>query len=136
MKNDGNKADLLRHQEVLTAMETELAKLERKRERLFDSYEDGAYTREEFIERKQKHTAQIDSLKSKIQEVKQAAPEPVDYEERIVTLHSLIDCINDTTIDGKDKNVFLKQYISRITYDVIDYGINKGGKAVLDVFLK
>lgn len=48
----------------------------------------------------------------------------------------MIDCIRDPEIDAKAKNDFLKRFIERIDYDVIDYGHCKGGKVVLDVFLK
>lgn len=137
-KNGNDQSELVRHNEMIKAMETELKKQEAKKRRLFDSWEadDGTYTRDEFIERKQMYAATIDNLKAKIQAEKKAAPAPVDYEERIVTLHSMIDCIKNPELSAKDKNDFLKKYIEKIDYDVIDYGVNKGGKPVLDVYLK
>lgn len=136
MQNSSDQSEIIRHQELITAMEAELSKREVKRKRLFDAYEDGSYTRDEFIERKNHHNIAIDELKKQIEEAKASAPEPIDYSAKIVTLHSLIDCIRDPEIDAKAKNDFLKQFIDRIDYDVIDYGQCKGGKVVLDVFLK
>ena len=122
----------------IEALEAELAKQEKKKRRLFDSWEadDGTYTRDEFIERKQMYANQIDSIKNSIEELRRSTPEPIDYSEKIITCHQMIDCILDPSIEGKDKNDFLKKYISKIKYDVIDYGFGKGGKPVLDVFLK
>lgn len=138
MKNDHGADELIRHQEKIQAMEAELVKQEKKKRRLFDSWEsdDGTYTKEEFIERKQLYAKTIETLKEEISKAKEAMPEPVDYKEQIVTLHALIDCIKNPDLDAKAKNDFLKQHIEKIIYDVIDYGTNKGGKPVLTVILK
>lgn len=138
MENGNDQAEVVRHQEMIAAMEKELEKQESRKMKLMDSWEseDGMYTKDEFIERKQMYTATIEKLKEQIQEAKKAAPAPVDYSERIVSLHAMIDCIQNPNISAKEKNVFLKKFIEKITYDVIDYGKRRGGKAVLEVFLK
>lgn len=136
MESDDNKDERAKHQAMLDSMEAELAKMERKRKKLFLDYEDETYTRDEFIERKQHYNQIIDELKKQIQEAQNAFPEPVNYSEQIVNLHAMIDCVKDPDISAKKKNDFLKQYIDRITYDAIDYGRSKGGKPVLEVFLK
>lgn len=135
--SDSNKEELQRHLEMVAAMETELEKTERKKRRLFDSWEadDGTYTRDEFIERKAMYTKTMDDLKVKISEAKKNAPAPVDYSERIVTLHQAIDCIQDPNISPKDKNAFLKKVIARIEFDSIDHGRGRGGTPILDVYL-
>lgn len=136
MESDDNKDERAKHQAMLDSTEAELAKMERKRKKLFADYEDETYTRDEFIERKQHYNQIIDELKKQIQEAQKAFPEPVDYSEQIVNLHAMIDCVKDPDISAKKKNDFLKQYVDRITYDAIDYGKRKGGKPVLEVFLK
>ena len=138
MESGHDNTELIRHQEMLSAMEKELATQEKKKRKLFDSWEaeDGTYTKEEFIERKQMYTATIEALKAKIKEAKESAPEPVDYAEQIINIRRLIDCVKDPDLDAQAKNDFLKQFIERIDYDVIDYGKNRGGKPVLDVYLK
>ena len=82
------------------------------------------------------YTQEIESLKERIAEAKTTAPEPVDYEEKIVNIHAMIDCIKDPEIDVESKNSFLKQFVDSITYDVIDLGRGKGGIPVLNVFMK
>lgn len=131
-------ADADRHADIIAAMEHELSKQERMKKRLFESWEadDGTYTKEEFIERKQMYTATIDDLKIKIAEAKRNTPAPVDYAEQIITIRALIDCINNPEIDAEAKNQFLKRFIDKITFDAIDLGKGKGGEAVLDVYLK
>lgn len=136
MACDDNKAEMEAHRIRLTTMETELAKLERKRKNLFADYEDDVYTRDEFIERKLHYNEKIDGIKKQIQEARKSTPEPVDYSEQIVNIHAMIQCVNNDNLSVKQKNNFLKQFISKITYDAIDYGPRKGGKAILEVFLK
>lgn len=133
---DDSKDDRAKHQVMLDSMEAELAKMERKRKKLFADYEDEVYTRDEFIERKQHYAKLIDDIKKQVQEAHNAFPEPVDYSEQIVNLHAMIECIKDPNTSAKKKNDFMKQFIDRITYDAIDYGQGKGGKPILEVFFK
>lgn len=127
-----------RHKAALEALEGELKKQEQKKRRLFDSWEadDGTYTKEEFIERKQMYTHTIDKLKQQIQDFKESTPKPVNYEEQITTLHAAIDTLKNPDIDAKEKNIFLKKVIEKITFDSIDHGQNKGATPVLDIYLK
>lgn len=136
MRNDTNAAERSRHAEMIRTMEAELEKLERKRRKLFDDYEDEVYSKDEFIERKQIYAQSIDALKEQIREAKANLPEIVDYSEKIITLHQMIDMIQDPNVPTHAKNEFLTEYIEDIKYDAIDYGQNKGGKPVLDVILK
>ena len=39
-------------------------------------------------------------------------------------------------MSASEKNDFLKAYIEDIKYDVVDYGMGKGGKPILEVILK
>lgn len=134
--NDTARDEMAAHQNMIAVMEKELEKMERKRKNLFADYEDGTYTKEEFIERKQHYASSIEALKENIRIANESMPEPVDYEEKIVHIHQVIDCIRNPDISAKEKNVFLKQYIDTIKYDAIDYGRRRGGKPVLDVYLK
>ena len=136
METDDNTAEVAKHQAQLDAMQAALAKSERKLKKVHMDYHDEVYTRDEFIEWKQYYIREIEEIKKQIQEAQEAFPEPVDYAEQIVNLHAMIDCIKDPDITAKKKNDFLKQFIDRVTYDSIDYGRNKGGKVILEVFLK
>ena len=138
MTNEHATREADNHAILIDGMEKELAKQEAKKRRLFDSYEsdEGIYTREEFIERKQMYTASIDALKAQIKEMKANSPLPIDYTGKIVTLHKLIDMLKDDNISGKAKNDFLKTVVEKIEYDVIDFGRNKGGKPIIEIHPK
>ncbi|MGM9682016.1 MAG: zinc ribbon domain-containing protein, partial [Eubacteriales bacterium] len=135
---DNEQAELIRHRAAIDAMEAELARLEKQKRRLFDSWEaeDGMYTKDEFIERKQRYAVAIDNIKKQIREAKETTPEPVNFDEQITNLHAMIECIRNPNIPAKEKNDFLKQFIDVIKYDAIDYGRKKGGKPVLEIVLK
>lgn len=130
--------EIKRHQATLESLESELKKQEQKKRRLFDSWEadDGVYTKEEFIERKQMYAHTIEKLEKQIKDFKANAPKPVNYEEKIATLHELIETLNDPNKDAKAKNDFMKKVVDRIDFDSIDYGRNKGAKPVLDIHLR
>lgn len=135
-RENGNASDRLRHLEMIQSMEAELSKMERKRKKLFDDYEDEVYTRDEFIERKQKYARDIGNLTEEIRLAKENLPQAIDCSERITTIHKLIDTIADENLSAAEKNDFLKGYIEDIEYDVVDYGMRKGGKPILKVILK
>lgn len=137
MESQNDQHEVQRHQDAIKAMEAELIKIENRKRKLMDSWEsdEGLYTRDEFIERKQMYTRSADELKEKIQEAKKNAPEPIDYSVKIANIHSIIDCLRDDEISAAEKNVFLKQYIERIDYDIVDFGERRGGKPVLDIYL-
>ena len=135
-ETDDNQAEIAKHQAQLDAMKAALEKSERKLKRVHMDYHDEVYTRDEFIEWKNYYTNEIEEIKKQIQEALNAFPEPVDYAEQILNLHAMIECIKDPDLSAKAKNDFLKQFIDRITYDSIDYGRNKGGKVILEVFFK
>ena len=138
LQNDHNDQEAIRHQERIDAMKAELAKQEKRRRKLFDSWEseDGMYTREEFIERKLMYNTAIDTLKTQIEEAEKTSPAQVDFEERIATLHRLIDCLKDDSIAAQEKNIFMKQVVGKIMFDSIDNGYGKGATPVLTVYLK
>ena len=138
MDNHTAEDEASRHQAALEALEGELKKQEQKKRRLFDSWEadDGTYTKEEFIERKQMYAHTIDKLNQQIKDFKENTPKPVNYEERITTLHAVIDALNNPDVDATAKNIFLKSVFEKITFDSIDHGQNKGATPVIDIYLK
>ena len=127
-----------RHQEMIQSMEAELEKLKARKMRVMESWEadDGMYTRDEYIERKKMYSDQIEQLTARINEEKKNTPAPVNYEQQIVNIHAAIDCIKDDSLNAQAKNDSLKEHIEKITFDVVDLGRGKGGKPILEVFLK
>ena len=136
LTNDEEQRLARQHIETVQAMEAELIKLEKKREQLFEFLESGIYTKEEFIERKQILTDRVNTAKDGLEEYKARVPAPVDYREKIVRLTECLDALKDPEVSAQHKNDLLKGVVSRIEYDCIDLGRQKGGKILLDVYLK
>lgn len=129
---------LNQHRASIEALEAELRKQKARKDRLLDSWESGddLYTKDEFVERKQKYTVAIEELTEKIRVAKSNAPKPVNYKEQISTLRAVIASLKNPDISAKEKNIFLKQVIEKITFDSEDFGQNRGGKPILEIFLK
>lgn len=136
MNDEGQKHERQRHRQIIENMEKELKKLNVQRSKLFDYLEDGTYTKEEFTERKGILVEKIDSLSKALEDEKQNVPQEIDYTDKIIKFSEVIDSLKDENIDAEHKNVLLKEIVERIEYDCIDLGRNKGGKPILDIFLK
>ena len=130
-----DQSEAVKHQEIIDAMQKELEKQESRKRRLMDSWEadDGMYTRDEFIERKQMYTQTIENLQAQIAEAKKEIPAPIDYAEKITTIHEIINHIRSDEFTPKEKNDFIKKYIKVIYLKVENLGYAKGGKPILDI---
>lgn len=98
---------------------------------LFDMAEERQITPNEFAERKQLHYQTIESLNEEIDRLLANAPEEVDFQDMIFTLHAAIDLIYDPEIDAEAKNEFLKTFIDRI-----ELSRENNEEFILDLFLK
>lgn len=64
-----------------------------------------------------------EKLREEKEEVRQAlckaresTPEPINYEDKIVTFKTALDALNDPNVSGAAKNAYLKECIERIEY--------------------
>ena len=136
MTNEAEQAEAKHHAEIIESMQRELEGIKIQRAGLFDKLERGIYTDDEFLERKTILTQRIESIEAAILEQKKNEPAEVDYEEKIIKFSECVEMLKNPDIDGKTKNDFLKEIVSRIEYDVKDLGRNKGAEVYLDVYLK
>lgn len=136
IKNASQAEKTGNYEALIEQSKKELKKQEATKEKLFDLLEDGTYTKEEFIERKQICLDRIEIIKNQIKNLQDHQPKIIDYKEKTVTIQHCIEMLNNDSVSPKSKNDFMKTFIDRIEYDVVDLGRNKGGKPVLDVFLK
>lgn len=135
--NNNEEAEKAKQQtEMLRLMDAEMKKLEQKKEKLFDFFESGIYTKQEFIERKGVLTDRIETMQASIEDFKRNLPPPVDYKEKILKVSEVLSALEDQDVPAKVKNDLLKTIIDRIEYDCVDFGRNKGGEVHLDVYLK
>ena len=115
----------------LEALQKEKKRIEKVLSKIFDDYEAGIYTANEFVERKAKHNASIDTIKRQMIELENSIPEKEVYEELIVLLFEALDSLLDPELDADIKNEYLKRIIDRIEFSRED-----NESFILDVFLK
>ena len=115
----------------IEALQKELLKTERKLSKLFDAWEDGNITDNEFIERKAVNNEKIDAIKRQMDELEDSIPEKEEYEEKIEMFGEALDSLLDETLDAEVKNEYLKRI-----FDKIEFSRENNEEFILDVFLK
>jgi len=103
----------------------------RKLAKIFDDYENEVYTANEFVERKAKHNADIESFEKQIIELENSIPEKEEYEDMIISISEALDHVLDPDLDADIKNEYLKRIIDRI-----EFSRENDEEFILDVFLK
>lgn len=124
------------HAAALRTMEAELAKLVRKREQIFDLFEDGTYSKVDFQERKRANEARLSEARAALEEYRSSAPPVVDYAEKIVRFTEAAEALKDDAVPAREKNKLLKAIVWRIELETIDRGRQHGADYKLRVYLK
>lgn len=99
--------------------------------KLYTAWEEDTLSDSEFVERKQINQSKIDEIKMHICELENKVPHIDEYEERITTLHEAIESLQDSSIDAKEKNMFLKAIVERI-----EFSRENSEEFILDITLK
>lgn len=110
-----NVDEAKQHADMIVEMEKNLEALKARRKKVLISYEDGFYTDEEFMERKNDINADITMLTARIEEAQNTAPEEIDYREKVVKFSEAIDAIQNGATP-KQINDFLKEILCDIRY--------------------
>jgi hypothetical protein len=110
-----NVNEAKQHADMIVEMEKNLEALKARRKKVLISYEDGLYTDEEFMERKNDINADITMLTARIEEAQNTAPEEIDYREKVVKFSEAIDAIQNGATP-KQINDFLKEILCEIRY--------------------
>lgn len=114
----------------MSALESELKKLNQKKMRLFDAWEDADITPNEFAERKAYLNEKIEIIKKQIEGLEAMIPEQEEYADKLVRLHQALEMMTDDTVSAETKNEFLKRVVRKINFSrENDY------EFILDVFL-
>lgn len=114
----------------IKTLELEKKKVQRKLDKAFDDYEDEVYSANEFIQRKAKHNARLAAIEKEIEELRDAIPDRLAYEEKIVYLYEAIEMLKDNEISAETKNNYLKQFIQKI-----EFSRENDEEFVLDIYL-
>lgn len=115
----------------LEALQKELIKQEKKLPKLFDAWENGILTDDEFTRRKLVNKERIESIKKQMDHLEDSIPTKDEYEEKIMCLSDALKSLLDPTLDADIKNTYLKSIISSI-----EYSRDNNTEFILDVFLK
>lgn len=134
--NVGRIEEVEKHKSEVERLENELDKAKIKRRRLFDDYDDGVYTPEEFKERKAVWADRIERLSHELDNLNRYKPEEVDYKEKSIKFTHVLEAVQNPDTPAKVKNELLKEIIERIDYTCEDLGRLKGGIITLDLILK
>lgn len=113
-EQENNNIDM--HELRIASLEEELNRLYNKDVRQKDAYEDGIYTKEEYIERNSKLQERILNVKEEIADEKNNVPVKIDYEDKIMTFKDCLSSLDDSDISAADKNILLKSCIDKIIY--------------------
>ena len=113
-EQENNNIDI--HKQRITSLKDELNRLYNKDVRQKDAFEDGIYTKEEYIERNSKLQSQILNIKAEIENEKNNTPVIIDYQNKITTFTECLTSLDDDSISAADKNSLLKNCIDKIIY--------------------
>ena len=115
----------------IEALQNEERKIEKKLAKLFDAWEDGTITNNEFVKRKAVNTERIQTIKKQMDALEDSIPEKEEYQEKIMLLSDALGALTDEELDADIKNEYLKQIVDRI-----EFSRENDEEFILDVFLK
>lgn len=131
--NEGLSANIQKKQ--LDKLNEELTELKKQEDKQYELLEKGFYSEDVFSKRNGDLHKEMESLKTKIFEMKKNMPSEIDYNDKIIKLQDAIKGLSDGSISAEAKNKLLKAIIKRIEYEYVSYGGK--GKVVykLHIFL-
>lgn len=130
LSND-TKELFINHENIIKNLEKELAALEVRQEELYEYLEKKIYTQDVFLMRNDKLAQERIRIKESIKKARESMPTVHEFEEKIASLHTALDMLNDDSVSVLSKNTFLKSFI-----DHIDYQRTKDEQVYVDIFLK
>lgn len=112
-------------------LEKEKRKIEKKLAKIFDDYEEGVYTANEFVQRKAKHNDRIEAINEEIRKLEDVIPEKTEYSEKVLHLEEALALLQDGSASASDINNYLKSFI-----DKIEFSRENNEEFILDIHFK
>lgn len=100
----------------IAALKAEQKNSEKKLAKLFDAWEEGNITDNEFVHRKAVHNEKIEAIRQQIEVMEDTIPEKEELEARVYEFRSVLDAMLDDTVSAEAKNQALKSIIARIDF--------------------
>ncbi len=115
LKSDNGQSQAL-NKSIVINLESRLKKLNEKDARQKDAYEDGIYSKEEFIERNVKTQQDIAATIIALEDARAKKADTVNYEEKIRRFQDCLNALKDSELSASEKNQFLKSCVNKILY--------------------
>ena len=128
LDNFNSSGEIERYEKLKDSLEKELEKLIKKKNKLYDLFEDDVYSRAEFTERKFVIIDKMSKIKSEMENL--IEPSENDFKIKAATIRNVIDTLDADNISTIKKNKLLKSVIKRIDY------CHDGDSVELDIFFK
>lgn len=116
LENETNLDDVTRHADLIATLERRLKDLEAKELKQWEKYSEEGMPKTVF----EKLNEKVKQDKQEVQEAlcmaRESMPEPVNYEERVLSFKAALNALKDINISINNKNRFLRQIIARMTY--------------------
>lgn len=94
----------------------ELKTVTNQLDRLYDLLEQGIYTGEIFIQRKQKLDEKRQSLQTALENIQKSATTKINREEKILAISEIVELLQNPDAEPYEKNKFLKNTVKEIRY--------------------
>ena len=114
--DESDEYEYEKHKEYISLLENKLSEVEQKEISLWETYSEEGMPKNIFDKLRSKYENEKDSLKTSLVKAYNEMPEKVDYEQIILTLHEVIDLIQNEDASAEAKNKFLKTIVENISY--------------------
>lgn len=105
------------YEKSIQLMESELVKLQARDSRQKDAFEDGLYTKSEYLLRNAKLQEQIERTKATISDLKTAMPKKIDFRNKLIQFTECLEKLQDESVSCEKKNSLLKNCVEKIEYN-------------------
>lgn len=133
---DNNAGSSIKIQEqILKNLEAEMQGYREQEETQYELLETKKYTQELFDKRNAALRMKMTECEARIKKARQAMPNAINYEEKVVKLKDAIEALKDDSISPEKQNRVLKEIIETIYISTKDSGWNQTD-IHLQIFLK
>lgn len=118
LKLDNNVIDEKeRHKQLIETLEKRMKELREKELRQWEKYTDEKMPKEIFDRLNEKVLSEKEDTKNALCSAYDSMPEPVDYQEKIVSFKQAIEALKSDDVSPELKNKYLRDIVEKITYE-------------------
>jgi hypothetical protein len=115
IKNDAGDSVVV-HRQIIKQLEQRLEDLNKLELSQWDKYTKEGMPKHIFDQLNAKVLAEKEDVQQALCTAKEAIPEPINLEDKVITFRAALDILEDPTAPAKEVNELLKACIERITY--------------------